>query len=266
MKKRTYLAILFLALFLLGLPSSGKAQPANEDESLMKSLEKYLKEASIVDINDHIAIGRTAPWIITLDDGKAKRRAIFKYVDSPRPSVVPSSYKYEIAAYELAKLLGIEIVPPVIAREIKGRKGSLQIFLENCISLKDKERKKLAPPDPQALANAVEEVKVFENLTYDECLNKSDIKIHQETWKVCRVDFGDAFSPIAEFLQGCEIERCSRRLYQGLLQVSDEALRSTLKPCLNDEEINALLARRKLIIEKIDQLVKEKGADAVLFS
>ncbi len=232
----------------------------------MRSLENFLREAAVIAVEKDTIGGRTAPWMVTLVEGTVKRRAIFKYIDSPRPSLVPSSYRYELAAYELTKLLGIGIVPPVIEREVNGRKGSLQVFLENCRNLKDTERKKLEPPDPQALADAIDEVRVFENLTYDECLNKSDMLIHRDTWKVCRVDFADAFSPIPELVPDCDIVRCSRRLYQGLLQLSEEVVKSSLAPYLNSDEINALLARKNLIVGLIKTLIENKGEDAVLFS
>jgi len=231
----------------------------------MKSLEKFLKEAAVVSVDKNMVGGRTAPWIVLLDDGKAKHRAFFKYVNSQRPLPAPDSYKYEIAAYELAKLLGIEIVPCVVEREIMSVKGSLQIFLENCIKEKDRERKKLEPPDAKAFAAALEEIKVFENLAYDECEDKDDIMVHKDNWKVCRVDFSEAFFPSPELLRGCEMARCSKKLYQGMLQTSDDAIRSAIKAWLNDEEINALLLRKKLIIDKINKLIEENGEDAVLF-
>ncbi len=232
----------------------------------MKSLEDFLKNAAVIIVKKDEVGGRTAPWLVTLVEGTVKRRAIFKYIDSPRPSLVPSSYKYELAAYQLTKLLGIDIIPPVIEREVNGRMGSLQVFLENCRNLKETERKKLEPPDPEGLANAVEEVRVFENLTYDECQNKSDIWIHRDTWKVCRVDFADAFSAIPELIPDCDIVRCSRRLYEGLLQLNEEAAKSTLAPYLNADEINALLARKNLIVAKIKALIEVQGEEAVLFS
>lgn len=265
MKKQTNLLILFLTLFFFGLSFSEKSQSANEEESEMKSLEKFLREAAVVSVDKNVVGGRTAPWIVTLDDGKAKHRAMFKYVNSQRPLPTPDSYKYEIAAYELTKLLGIEIVPPVVEREIRGVKGSLQIFLENCIKEKDRERKKLEPPDPKAFADAMEQIRVFENLVYDECLDKDDMMVHKDSWEVCRVDFSEAFFPSLELVRDCEITRCSRKLYQGMLLLSDDAVRSAMKAYLNDEEINALLLRKKLIIKKLNKLIEEKGEGAVLF-
>ncbi|MDH7513423.1 MAG: hypothetical protein QHH14_10815 [Clostridiales bacterium] len=239
---------------------------ADEELNEQQKQEIFLRQARVVEVDRNEVGGRTAPWIITLDDGEKRQRAIFKHVDSRRPQPTPDSYKYELAAYELAKLLGIGIVPPVVEREVSGRKGSLQVFLENFLKEKDRQRKKIEPPDPKSFADALEEVKVLENLVYDVCLDADDIWIHKDNWTVCRVDFSEAFDTSAELLQGCEISRCSRKLYQGLLQLKDGAAAARLAPYLNKNEIKALLQRKNLIIEKIRKLIEEKGEEAVLFA
>jgi len=233
----------------------------------MEDLEKVLRAGKIGKIEKGILGGRTGPWLITLDKGPVRQRAVFRHVDRPRPHPTPDSYKYDIAAYELTKLLGLELVPPVVEREVEGRPGSLQVYLEpsNCIREKDRKRKKLEPPDPLAFSNAVAEVNVFENLTYDECQDADDLYIHTENWRVCRVDFSEAFAPFNEFLPGCEITVCSRKLYDGLVKLDEQTVRPALSRFLSDEEIGALLARKDLIVAKIKALIAEKGEQAVLF-
>jgi hypothetical protein len=239
--------------------------PADEGMTQPQALEKFLREARVVSVKKEASAGRSRPWIVTLDDGKAKRRAIFKHFDYRRPQPQPHSYKYELAAYELAKLLGVEIVPPVVERKIETKTGSLQIFLENCVSEQDRRRKKLEPPDPAAFAKAFDGVRVFENLVRDECLNFTDLFIHLEDWRVCRVDFSEAFAPSPELRTECPITVCQRKLYEGLTNLGDVTLEAKLKAYLNDAEIKALLARRSLIFEKIRALIAEKGEPAVLF-
>jgi hypothetical protein len=175
------------------------------------------------------------------------------------------SYRYDIAAYELSKLLGIDLIPPVVEREIGGRKGTLQVYLENCIREKDRRRKKLEPPDIKAFDRGLEGGKVFVNLTYDDCYNLDDIYVHLEDWRVCRVDFSEAFAPMPELLPGCTITVCSKKLYTGLLKLGDESVRAGLGRYLNDEETGALLIRRDLLISKLKALIAEKGEAAVLF-
>jgi hypothetical protein len=157
------------------------------------------------------------------------------------------------------------MIPPVVEREIGGRKGTLQVRLENCIREKDRRRKKMEPPNPKAFSNALEETKVLENLTYDECQDADDLYVHRDDWRVCRVDFSEAFAPMSELLPGCDITVCSRKLFDGLLKLDEETVTSALGRYLSIEEIGALLTRKDLIIDKIKALIGEKGEEAVLF-
>ena len=234
------------------------------------ALEQFLKTARVVDISVGTSGGRSEPWVIRLTDGTTERRGFFKYIHRPRPGFASESYKREIAAYELAKRLGVDIVPPVVERTIEdrpGRKteGSLQIFVEGCITENDRRLKKLEPPDPQAFANALDEIAVFENLIYCPREDLGDLLVHRDSWKVCRVDFLEAFDPDPRLLPRSAITRCSKRLYQGLESVDPKILRSVLKAYLNADEIESLLERRLRILEVLRQVIRTKGEAAVLF-
>jgi hypothetical protein len=260
--------ILSLLAFLLVSPGEGRpiqAQPGEEKPGGMEALEKTLREARVKKIEKEILGGRTGPWLVTLDTGAVKQRAVFRHVDRQRPNLTPDSYKYDLAAYELTKLLGIELIPPVVEREIDGRPGSLQIFLENCIREKDRKRKKLEPPDPEAFSRSIAGIRVFEYLTYDECQDTDHLFVHTEDWRVCRVDFSEAFAPASDPLPGCEITVCARRLYEGLVKTDEQTIKTTLGRFLNEVEIQGLLTRKDLIIAKIKELIAEKGEQAVLF-
>lgn len=234
-------------------------------EESREDVEYYLSTAAIINVTKEAVPGRTAAWKIDLDDGVSKRRAFFKPINDPRPAQLAESYKYELAAYALDKLLGFNKIPPVIEKEIEGSKGSLQIRVEDCTPLDDLQRTETTPPDSQAFANALEEINVFENLVYKERDELDDILIHEESWSVFRVDFSQAFEPSPELIPGQEITRCSKALYQNLQKLSDEVIKARLKYYLNDEEMSALLTRKALIIQTLEKLIEEKGEAAVLF-
>lgn len=254
-------------LFLLSLSggSGGPQAPSEKELTQFLGLQRFLREAKVIDVKKEVSAGRSRPWIVTLSDGKIQRLAIFKYFDYRRPQPQPHSYRYELAAFELARLLDVEIVPPVIERKIEGRKGSLQIFLEKCVSELDRRRKKLEPPDPRAFANEVEGVRVYESLVNDECLNYVDLLVHTDDWRVCRVDFSEAFTPSLELRSDCQLTVCSRRLYEGLLKLNDETAKRAMRSYLNEQELRALLVRKDLIIARIKALIAEKGEGSVLF-
>jgi hypothetical protein len=263
MNKGVISALVVLSLMMIG-NTSFLFLFADQGTAQQKELEIYLKTAKAADIEKGGLGGRNEPWKIFLNDGKTKRKGIFKYIDRPERRLNPVSYKREIAAYELTKLFHMDIVPPVVERKILEFTGSLQIMVEGCVNERDRKAKKLEPPDAKAFENAMEEINVFDNFTY--CLpDPKDILVYQDTWKVCRVDFMEAFDTLVEFLPGTAISRCSRRLYQGL-QLDPKLIEAAVKPYLTPKEIKALLNRRNMILEKLQGLIKEKGEDVVLFN
>jgi hypothetical protein len=262
MDKEILFILAILGFFMIGSTDCSFLL-ANQGTAQQSEMEIYLTTANAVDIEKGGLGGRNEPWKIFLNDGKAKRKGIFKYIDRPERRLNPVSYKREIAAYELTKLFHMDIVPPVVEREILGYKGSLQVMVEDCVNERDQKAKKLEPPDVKAFENANEEINVFENLTYS-ARDPKDLLIHLDTWKVCRVDFMEAFDTLVEFLPETTISRCSRRLYQGL-QLEPKIIETAMKPYLTPKEITALLERRNTIIEKIKELIKDKGEAAVLF-
>jgi hypothetical protein len=255
-----------IGFFILG--NSCSLIMADQGTAQQKELEVFLKTAKVVDVEIGGLGGRNEPWRITLNDQKMTRKGIFKYQDRPAPGFFPVSYKREIAAYELTKLFHMDIVPPVVEREIlrkndPPRKGSLQVMLEDCHNEMDRRARKLEPPDAKAFEKAMEELNVFENLTY--CpRDLKDILVHKDTWKVCRVDFMEAFDTLSELLPETTISRCSRRLYQGL-QIEPKIIEAAMKPYLTPKAIQALLDRQSMILEKIKGLIKDKGEAAALF-
>jgi len=269
MKNKKALAIIIFAFLFSGTWFQSRSQAVTQENVKQKELEDYLRTAKIV--SKRRTGGRGENWVISLDDGKIARRGFFKLLNQTRPTLITDSYKYGIAAYELDKLLDLNFVPPVIEREIEGRKGSLQIFIEGALSESDRRMKNIKPPDPEKLKNTMEDLSVFENLTYSPSFcgerELGDILImYKEDWKVWRVDFSEAFALSPELIPGCEITRCSKRLYQRLIKLEDKVIKAKLKQYLNDEEMSMLLKRKKLIIEKIKKLIEEKGEESVLFS
>jgi hypothetical protein len=226
-------------------------------------MEEYLKTAKIVSIKKP-SIGRTEPWIIHLDNGILKRRGIFKHLNSPRPTIIPDSYLYEIAAYKLNKLLGLKIIPPVVKREINDVEGSLQLMLEEIISLDIYKRKNMKPPDQYIFVKNMALIKIFENLTFSKHVEE-DILIQKNNWKIWRVDFGESFAPKIQLFPEFDIKHCPKRFYNNLKTLDRNIVHKELHPYLNNEEINALLKRKGLILEKIDKLIEKLGKDVVLY-
>jgi hypothetical protein len=253
------------AAVLIGMAREGDPQASANDPAQTREQEEHLRTAAIITVAKSETTGRTNAWKVYLDGGRGASRAIFKYVNRQRPTLLPSSYRYELAAYELNKLLETGLIPPTVEREIDGMNGSLQCYCEGVISEADRQRKRIAPPDTKALQDALSEVGILENLTCNPREDASDILINTSDWTVWRVDFSEAFAPETSLLADSPFSRCSKKLYQKLRETPDEEFRSRLGTYLNPEETSALLVRKRLILEKLESLIKEKGEAAILF-
>jgi hypothetical protein len=264
MKNTNNKGSLFPILFMF--LSVSFAFPCEPGDSLFQEkTEIFLATADIKSIEKNLELGRTNFWNITLIDEDKEVRAIFKHVDRPRPTLLPDCYKYEIAAYKLNKMLGLDVVPPVVERIVNGQKGSLQIMIENVFTDRDRKVKNLAPDDPSQFEKDLDVIKIFEILTADQCLDSADILIQEENWKVWRVDFSEAFS-LSSIVPGeCKIERCSCDLFDNLKNLDNGQLKKELGSYLNKEEINALCKRKQSILFALEKLIKQKGKHNVLF-
>jgi hypothetical protein len=238
--------------------------PTIEVPQTSEELEEFLSASTPLVVVPGAA-GRTDPWKVRLELNGVTRWAQFKYINRPRPQPIPDSYNYELAAYELDKHLGLGFVPPAVKRMIKDTLGSLQIFVEKVIRESDRKRENLGPGDPEAFARAMADLKVFENLAYDTSEDGRDTLVQKETGKIYRVDFSEAFAPESGPIPGCEIRRCSRRLYQRLSDWDQEKVTELLSPYLNVEEVQALHARRASIVRLIQEQIELRGESDVLF-
>ncbi len=236
---------------------SGKA-PENPEEA-----ETFLRAAAIIDVKKNDEKGRSAPWRVYLDDGRNRINTIFKYIDRRRPQFLPDSWQYEVAAYELSKLMDVPIVPPIVVREVDGIRGSLQVFIEGATTLGALQAEKGA--GREAVERKVRICRVFENLVYNSCANPEDTLIRPSDGRVFRVDFAEAFAPVPSLLPDCEITCSSRALYEALLAWDEAKVREKLSPYLNEEELGSLAKRKDLIIDRIKALIKAKGEANVLF-
>jgi hypothetical protein len=238
---------------------------SEERPTFNSEIEKFLKAAPVVTIKKASLPGRTEPWKVTLEEGGVTRQAVFKYINRPRPDLLPDSWRYELAAYILSRYLRLSYVPPVVEREIEKMQGSLQLFIEGALPEAERKRQKIQPADPKVFDQAMAELRVFENLVFDSCHNDEDTLIQKETWKIYRVDFGQAFEPKKETLHDCEMQKCSRRLYMKLQAWDDTQIASLLAPYLNRDEVQALNARAGLIAWTLKTQIQSQGESAVLF-
>ena len=248
---------------------------ASDEPALTKEqIKQFLLTAKVVK-SEHTKKGVTEPWRLTLTDGTLTHDASFQAIDEHKPTMqlasgttelnFVDSYKYNIAAYQLAELLGLDdLVPVYVERQWKGDTGSLSWWLPVKMDEVERHRQKLTPPDADAWNHQMYRVRVLDQLVYDNDPNLTNVLIG-ENWKIWRVDFTRAFRLSKDLRDPKDLESCDRQLFEKLKTLDANELAEKTKPYLSKNEVKAVMARRDKIVAQFQKLISEKGEKAVLY-
>ncbi len=238
------------------------------------AVEAFLGSAKVVK-REAIGVGVTRSERVTLSDGSRTARAIWKTVDERVPfkrfddgtfeMQFSDSYKYELAAYELDKLVGFGLVPPVVERRLRREEGSLQLWVENTIMELDRRKRGEPLRDVAGWNRQIYAVRLFHNLTYNTDFNNAGNILSDVDERIYLIDHSRAFRTTRELIAEDDLGRFSERLLDALRELDREALTTRLGRWLSKAQISALLTRRDLILRRADRLIAEKGAAAVLY-
>jgi hypothetical protein len=249
------------------------AVAADEPTLTKEQIKNFLLTAKVVNSRE-AKKGITHTSRLTLSDGTITHDASFQPIDEHKPfkelahgSEVNfvDSYKYNIAAYGLAELLGIDdLLPVYVEREWQGKKGSLSWWLPVKMDEAERHKQKLTAPDPDAWNKQMYKIRVFDQLVYDTDPNLTNVLIG-ENWQLWRIDFTRAFRLFKELRNPEDLVRCDRQLLENLKALDANALAEKNKRYLTKGEMSAVMARRDKIVESFQKLIAEKGENEVLY-
>ncbi len=246
---------------------------AQEPELTEEQFREFLKTAEVV-ASRRTAKGVTAPVKLTLSDGQRTVEAAFQSIDEYKaraefPSGVvfnfEDSFKYNIAAYEMAKLVGLGgMIPVTVEYKWKGERGSLALWVPAKWDEQDRNKMNLQSPDLNAWNAQLNRMWVFSQLVHDVDRNQTNMLI-TEDWKLWMIDFTRAFRPERNLENPGRLVMCDRELLERLRQLKEEDVLEATKPYLNRNRVRALLARRDKIVQHFEALITQKGEPAVLY-
>jgi hypothetical protein len=264
--------VVLACLVLLGL--AVPARPGEEATLSREQIREFLLNAKVV-ASKPIGKGVTGAYRLTLSAGDLTHDAAFNFVDERAVMQrfatgttelnFRDSYHFNIAAYELAVLLGLDHMMPVtVERNWNGRRGSLSWWIRWKWDEAMRRKENLQPPDPLGWNFQQYRMRAFSQLVYDTDRNLGN-QLITEDWKLYMIDFTRAFRLHRDLKSTADLHRCDGELLRRLRDLREEDVRKAVRSHLTRGEVAALMARRDKLVAHFDALIAERGEHVVLY-
>ena len=266
------------AILLVGLAPTLLAQetpaPASTPALSPEAMEAFLLKARVSNLRD-AGSGVTNSRRATLTDGQLTHDAHIQTVDIAQ-SVFEAgrntelnfkdTFRYNIAGYRVAKLVGLTTVPMSVERNIDGKVAAITWWVDD-VQMDEKERMKTKSqgPDPVKTNKQIQIMRIWDELIQNRDRNQGNI-LWTHDWTMWLIDHTRAFRLNTNLLKPEQLSRCDRGLLERLRAVTPEALAQAVGNSLTKQEQEALLARRDKIVKHYDERIARLGEPVVLFT
>ncbi len=239
--------------------------------------EVFLKQARILaQIQLSFEQGVTQPWKLTLRQGDVVASALWKNPSGVRGGFW-EGWKYEIAAYLMDKLLGLNMVPPTVERGFSGQAGSCQLWIEGTSLYRDlvNQGEGLARFETDAWKNAGYAAQFFDNLIGNEDRHMGNVLVTPD-FRAILIDHSRTFRTTKDFVKGIPfseknvpaedlMRRLPRTLVRRTLALTESAVRDAVGDLLTDEEVRAVMSRKTLLVLEVQRIIALYGENDVLY-
>ena len=262
-------------LLTLALSFAGSLLPADgSNGKLLKpdEVEAFLRDAKVLD-SKYLNVGITGTQRVKLTHGGRVHYAHVQTIDESRTTYQTAlgtelnfrdSWKFNIAAYRLDRMLNLNMTPPSVERRWNGKEAAFTWWIGDGMMEGERKKKKLEPPDADRFNAQMYVVRVFDQLVFNTDRNLQNLLITPD-WSLWMIDHTRAFRIRKDLSSPKNLVKCDRTLLEKLRSLTRERLKEQLSDCLRANEIDAILARRDKIVALFDKRVAAQGKDHVLY-
>ena len=229
------------------------------------ALERWLTEAEIVGVEE-LDTGITEPQRVTLRKDGIELRAVFKRFStsfesgsSSRSTFDSDRFEYELAAYKLDRLLGLDMVPVTVPRTVGNHRGILQFWVDDSINLRHMLEQKLQPSGWCPANPQYNLMNVFDLLIHNTDRTQENALFTRD-WMLVLIDHSRAFSTDSKetVLLYKNPVQLPAELAKRLATLDKTSLQAALGTYLHRKQIDALLKRRDRLLSQYGTPVAER--------
>jgi len=222
-------------------------------------IEHFLKEAKVVKTKG-IGKGVTGTVRATLTDGVLTHDAQIQQIEEKKAQFdapgaqefnFEDSWRFNVAAYRVDRLIGLNMVPVSISRVWQSKPGAFTWWIDDVMMDEGARLKgKIQPPDSSLWNEQMQLVRVFDQLIYNVDRNAGNLLIGKN-WRVWAIDHTRAFRTASSLKSAAQITRCDRTVLERMKALDKATLKKEIGEFVSEFQINGLLARRDTIVQML---------------
>lgn len=261
---RARASLLLILLLLLAAPAV--AQPVASVEAACArtwlgreaDLEAYMRQAAILRL-EPIPLGVTGPMRAFLPEDGPVLSMAWKPI---RPGIYQGrreSYRSEIAAYLMDRLLGLGMVPPTIERRHRGELGAAILWVSPVRMWRELTPEEFPSGTPWAMQ--IIRQRMFDNLISNDDRNQGNLLIDPDG-HLSLIDHSRAFGNGRGLIY--RLERVDAALWHTMAALTEPSLTEAVGEWLGRGQIRAMLRRRDAMARDIAKAIATRGEAYVL--
>jgi hypothetical protein len=222
--------------------------------------EEFLRTAKI-ERTSGTSVGVLAPRHAHFAPGGLADGANVKRIPPGKRDGYFESYKSEIAAYKLDRMLELNMVPPTVEIKYEGQSASATLWVENVRMLSDIQKQGVRDPDAARWNRQLHRAQVFHSLTGNVDPNAGNW-LFDPAWNFILIDCSRCFTDTAnvQFDVKKVVKRIDRQFFDRIKALDRDAVRREIGDLLTESgSMPALFRRRDAIVKAFEELAKSQG-------
>jgi len=186
-----------------------------------------------------------AAWQVQVTHGDKELQAIFYVHDRGRPD------RLELAAFQLDSMLGLDLVPPTVARKLEGRSGALQLWYPDTLTEAQRIARQISIGGWCPIKPQFDLMSAFDLLTDNSGRSGQNVLYRQRLWSLHLTGHGKAFGTRRKLPDAAGKIKPGPGFTAALRSLDQHSLEAAMGDWMSRKQIRALLSRRDSMLQLI---------------